>query len=92
MAGKIYRLKHPSPEFTGYFGIDFFHGVGSTSNKLDADRLCAVLGCTLIVEGEKNGAGIGGPVPVPDIPVPEDPVAEPDPKAKVRPGRKPKAK
>jgi hypothetical protein len=104
----IYRLKHPSPDFTGYFGVDFYHGVGTTSNKKDADRLCLVHGVTLLVEGvETNGAGIGGPVPVPDIKpdtkpceavaIYSDSTPSPDTSAdtkpaKVKPGRKPKAK
>jgi len=99
MADKIYRLKHPSEDFKGFFVVDFFGGIGSTSNKKDADLLVE-RGCTLI-EDVDNMAGVGQPAPVTDTPKADEAeytapvevkveITEPPPKSK--PGRKPKPK
>jgi hypothetical protein len=77
MADKIYRLKHPSGDYTGFFGVDFYHGYGSTSNKNDADRLVRDHGF-ILVEGETDGTGAEKSAPVPDLPVaPAEYTAEP---------------
>jgi hypothetical protein len=101
MADIIYRLRHPSGDFTGYFVVDFYHGIGSTNDKADADRLVSKHGCELIVESEtKDGAGAEQSAPVPVISEPEiipggDPFVravdwiEEEPDLKVKPNRKP---
>ena len=97
MAEKIYRLKHPSADFTGYFGVDFYRGMGSTCCKEIVDRL-VLDGACIIVEGETNGAGAAIAAPVPDLLVPpaedtaEPVVGNPPEKIKAKPGPKPKPK
>lgn len=57
----IYSLRHPSKDFTGFWGgLDFFRGIATTSSRADAMRLLE-LGCSEVSEIKEAGSPGGAP-------------------------------
>lgn len=60
----VYVLRHPKPGFRGVVaGVDFFNGIGSTSNEGDKDFLASKIGCETIETIGKKSEGAGLPAP-----------------------------